>query len=185
MTDLEMIQRAKVYTDKLANGINPLDNTIIPENDIINNVKISRCLFYISDVLRQVAENGGTVNKKKTAKENFYISFEEIQRFRFSDMPITMSEIARRINKINAEKNMKKISYKHLTDWLISVKMLCVGTMPDGRITKKPTKMGNEIGITTELRRSRRDDREYSVIMYDRDAQQFLVDNIASVMEMM
>ena len=52
MTDLEMIQRAKIYTDKLANGINPLDNTIIPENDIINNVKISRCLFYISDVLR-------------------------------------------------------------------------------------------------------------------------------------
>ena len=69
MTDLEMMQRAKTYMDKLANGINPLDDTTLSENDIVNNVRISRCLFYVSDVLRQVIENGGNVSKKKTPKE--------------------------------------------------------------------------------------------------------------------
>ena len=31
------------------------------EDDVINNVRISRCLFYVSDVLRQVIENGGVI----------------------------------------------------------------------------------------------------------------------------
>lgn len=69
MTNLEVMKRAKTYMDKLANGINPLDDTTLSENDIVNNVRISRCLFYVSDVLRQVIENGGNVSKKKTPKE--------------------------------------------------------------------------------------------------------------------
>ena len=31
----------------------------VPEGEIIHNVRITRCLFYVSDVLRQVLENGG------------------------------------------------------------------------------------------------------------------------------
>lgn len=60
MTELETMKRAKMYIDKLANGINPLDNTNVSEDDIINNVRISRCFFYISNILRQVIENIGT-----------------------------------------------------------------------------------------------------------------------------
>ena len=67
MTELEKIERAKMYMDKLANGINPIDDTMAPDDDLINNVRLSRCFFFVSDVLRQVIENGGTksaVNKK-------------------------------------------------------------------------------------------------------------------------
>ena len=59
MTELEKIERARMYIDKLANGINPIDDTVVPDGDIINNVRLSRCLFFVSDVLRQVIENGG------------------------------------------------------------------------------------------------------------------------------
>ena len=45
MTELEKIERAKIYMDKLANGINPIDDSIIPDEDIINNVRLSRCFF--------------------------------------------------------------------------------------------------------------------------------------------
>ena len=54
MTELEKMQRAKMYIDKLANGINPIDDAAAPENDVINNVRLSRCFFYVSDILRQV-----------------------------------------------------------------------------------------------------------------------------------
>ena len=60
MTELEKIKRAKMYLDKLANGINPLDDTVVPDEDIVNQVRLSRCFFFVSDVLRQVIENGGT-----------------------------------------------------------------------------------------------------------------------------
>lgn len=45
MTELEKIAYAKTYIEKLANGINPLTNQAVPDDDIINNVRISRCLF--------------------------------------------------------------------------------------------------------------------------------------------
>ena len=47
MTEQEKLHRAKHYIDSLANGVNPLDGTPIPEQDIVNNVKISRCLFFV------------------------------------------------------------------------------------------------------------------------------------------
>ena len=54
VTELEKIEYAKSFIDKLANGINPLDNTPIPEDDIANNVRISRCFFYVSGILEDV-----------------------------------------------------------------------------------------------------------------------------------
>ena len=80
MTELEKIERAKLYMDKLANGINPIDDTMAPDEDIINNVRLSRCFFYVSDVLRQVIENGGigaTEKPKKEKKEPLQIPFEK------------------------------------------------------------------------------------------------------------
>ncbi len=56
MTEIEKIEYAKSFIDKLANGINPIDDSQIKEDDMINNVRISRCLFFVSDVLRQVVE---------------------------------------------------------------------------------------------------------------------------------
>lgn len=53
MTEQEKLHRAKYYVDSLANGLNLLDGTPIPEQDIVNNVRISRCLFFVSDVLRK------------------------------------------------------------------------------------------------------------------------------------
>lgn len=43
MTELEILQRAKMYIDKMAKGINPLDDTAVKDDDIIKNVRISRC----------------------------------------------------------------------------------------------------------------------------------------------
>jgi hypothetical protein len=51
MTELEKIAYAKSFIDKLANGINPLDDTPILEGDIANNVRLSLCFFYVSDIL--------------------------------------------------------------------------------------------------------------------------------------
>ena len=52
---------AKDWILKLANGINPLDGSIIPDGDIVNNVHISRCLFYVSELLGTLPQKG---NKK-------------------------------------------------------------------------------------------------------------------------
>lgn len=64
MTELEKIEYTKGFVDKLAEGISPIDGTPIAEGDLLNNVRISRCMYYVSDILRRVIENGGIEGKK-------------------------------------------------------------------------------------------------------------------------
>ena len=80
MTELEIMQRAKAYIDQLANGINPIDGTSVADSDVINNVRISRCLFYVSDILKRVIDNGGSISKKKVAKGPFFQNADNRQR---------------------------------------------------------------------------------------------------------
>ena len=50
-TELEMLERAKAYMEKLANGIDPISDTEVRDDECINNVRLSRCFFYVADVL--------------------------------------------------------------------------------------------------------------------------------------
>ena len=98
MTELEKIEYTKSFIDKLANGINPLDGTPVPDGELLNNVRISRCMFYVSDILRQVIENGGVKPQKKEKKAPFEITSEQLERFEYSDRPIALSEISGRLS---------------------------------------------------------------------------------------
>lgn len=72
MTELETLERAKMYLEKLANGINPIDGSVILDGDIVNHVRISRCFFYVSDVLRQVIKTAGLQPRSGTGKRRFH-----------------------------------------------------------------------------------------------------------------
>ena len=62
--DIKLVEHAKDYIDDLANGINPFTKEEVNENDIVNNVKISRCLFYVSDLLKEIIDNEGITKHK-------------------------------------------------------------------------------------------------------------------------
>ena len=49
MDDLQTMERAKIYMEKLANGINPIDDSQIPDGEVVNHVRLSRCFFYVAD----------------------------------------------------------------------------------------------------------------------------------------
>lgn len=179
MTELEKMQRAKMYIDKMANGINPIDDTSVADSDIINNIRISRCLFYVSDILGQVIDNNGVIGKVKSSKKAFYLSAESIGNFHFSATPIPVSEIARRLNDL-ADLNMcYKLKYTSITSWLIEIGVLESKSTADGRSIKRPTKQGKELGISVEKRVGM--NGEYIVVVYNRDAQQFIVDNMEAI----
>lgn len=181
MTDYETITRAKMYVDKLANGINPLDGTAIAENDVVNNIRISRCLFYVSDILRQVLENGGITSPTKAKKSEFKITAEDIENFEFSDKPIPVSEIAKRVNTVANTQNSKTFSHRMVTNWLVAIGMLDEVETPEGKKTKRPTPEGNKLGIFLEERIG--STGPYHVVIYNRQAQQFIVDNIFTILE--
>ena len=179
MTELEKIAYAKSFIDKLANGINPLDNMPIPEDDIANNVRLSRCFFYVSDILRQVYENGGVRKPKRIPKIPFAVSIEQLEKFEYSVEPIVVSEIAKRIYALAENDNMEKVSYRQINQWLLNIGMLYLYDFGGKRPVKRPTEEGNQIGIMVETRMGRYG--EYQVVLYNEDAQRFIIDNIDAV----
>ena len=92
MTELEKIAYAKSFIDKLANGINPLDDMPIPEGDIANNVRLSRCFFYVSDILGQVYENGGVGKVERTIPFSMTAEHRPILMFLHIQFPEARSQ---------------------------------------------------------------------------------------------
>ena len=180
MTEIEKIKYAKSFIDKLANGINPIDDTLAPEQDIINNVRLSRCFFFVSDILRQVIENGGVKKLKKSEKLPFSINQKELESYKFSDNPICMSEMLKGINSLIDTNVMQKLTYADVCEWLIDINLLEIFIDSKGKNRKKPTSQGKNIGITLETRINQRYG-DYPVIVYNKDAQKFIIDNIDSI----
>ena len=182
MTELEKIQRAKMYIDKMANGINPITDEQTVDDDTLNNVRVSRCLFYVSDILRQVIENGGNIGKQaKSGKQQFSITQKELSQFTLSSTPIPVSEITKRINSLVEDRPMTKLKHTSITSFLIESGFLVQTETGDGHHAKLPTEQGKSIGISTEERVGQ--NGTYRVTVYNTDAQQFILDNIDAVIE--
>lgn len=179
MTEIEKIAYAKGFLDKLANGINPIDDIPVAESDIVNQVRISRCLFYVSDILRQVIENGGVAKPVKKKKRPFGLSMEQLMGYEYALNPIPVSEIAKRLNALAEPEEMQKITHRHITQWLLNVGILCMQDDRNGKQTRRPTEAGLQLGLSVEIRQGR--DGEYAVVLYNREAQQFILDHLDAI----
>lgn len=184
MTELEKLKRAKMYMDKLANGVDPISDKEAPDGDIINNVRLSRCFFFVSDILRQVIDNGGVGKQKKAEKLTkipFALSYQQREKYNYSDIPISISEISRRINSLSEDEKMSQLKYGSITGWLTQIGMMELALSSTGRQTKFPTSAGRELGISTEARTGMNGD--YTAVLYNRHAQQFIIDNLDAILE--
>ena len=179
MNESEKILKAKSYLDKLANGINPITNELASENDTINNIHISRCLFYVSDVLRNLIENNNNPPKKKNSKIPFSVTPQQLANYVFDDNPITVTEITKKLNSLIDTEEMKGIKTTSITNWLIKINMLEYFADENGKNHKNPTENGIQLGITTQERLGMYG--SYKVVLYDSNVQQFILDNIDTI----
>lgn len=103
MTEIETIARAQMYLEKLANGVNPLNNEEVAENDVVNNVRISRCLFYTSGILKQIVDNKGKFKVEMPDRAEFGITVEQLANYEYSERPISITEVTKRIIKTETD----------------------------------------------------------------------------------
>ncbi len=184
MTEIEILERAKKYVDSLANGKNPLNGENVPDGEVINNVRISRCLFYVSEVLQKVINNGGEVSPAPTvkapsgSKEDFSLSSEQLSRYSFSDRPVTVSEITEQLNSLKDEA-CKKIAATHITSWLVEAGFLEIYEKDGGKKAKCHTRAGVDLGISMITKTGQYG--AYDVLLYSKDAQQFILDNLDAI----
>lgn len=177
--DLRVLLHAKDYIDDLARGINPITKEEISENDAVNNLKISRCLLYVSDVLGAVADNKGIGKAKKEKLVAFDVQKFELDKYEFSKEPVAISVIAQRINELKPE-NMKKLKTTALTNWLVDINMLSIIEI-NGKNHKRPTPNAESMGISLEQRDGQYG--PYYVVLYNESAQHFIIDNLPAIID--
>ncbi len=182
MTELEKIERAKMYIDKLANGIDPISDVEMGGDSVLNNVRLSRCFFYVSDILRRVIENGGEVTaRNKNTKPKFHITVEELSQISIRDEIIPISVLVNKINACKVEEKFKKLAATNITNWLLKSGFLAEEFLHDGKKKRVPSELGKSIGISSEMRTDQHG--EYLIVLYDKNAQQFIVDNLIGMLE--
>lgn len=188
MTELEIMIRAKQYIDLLAKGINPRTGENVGETDVVNDPNVIRCLYYVSGVLQKVIDNGGEVaskaakKKKRSELPDFDLTDEQKSALIPKATQQSVSRIAASINELIDSEKMKKLKASTISDWLVSIGMLKSVEQSNGKHRKVPTNEGIYLGMH---------EKEFvdgsGVVQlytaYDTTAQQFIFDNLDSVIE--
>ena len=109
----KILERAEMYLRKLACGVNPLTEETLPENDTCRQERISKCLLYVADYLQQIvcpkpkaakAEKPLTPKRKREqANQELALTEETLAKFEFSEEPLSLSGIVRRVNALIPE----------------------------------------------------------------------------------
>ncbi|MCQ2513621.1 MAG: hypothetical protein MJ089_00825 [Ruminococcus sp.] len=180
MNEIEKIARAEMYLEKLANGINPLTGEQVSENDIVSNVRISRCMFYVADILKQIVYNKGKLKIEMPDRIPFTVTQEQLSNFEYSDSPINISEIAKRINMLVNPIYVDELKRTVISEWLVNVGVL-YNLVVHNKSRKSPTDYGRELGVITEERTGQYG--TYEAVLYNRNAQKFIIDNIYAVIQ--
>ena len=119
----------------------------------------------------------GKYAPEKKEQRLFYLTQAEVERYEYSDKPISVSEIAVRINRLILSEDRKKLKATDITERLLSMGMLRVEEV-NGRNCKFPTYDGTKLGLSVERRESKSGER-YFVTLYNRAAQEYIIDNIS------
>ena len=179
MTELETMQRAKMYMDKLAQGIDPITNQEIHDDSVLNNVRLARCFFYVSDVLAQVIANGGAIGGKPKLQP-FTVDSEQLAKIQISQEPVRVTQLVEMISTAADNPQMKKLSTTVITNWLLEKGFLEKQVGSDGKSRRVPTQNGMMIGLSTETRQGQYG--EYQAVFYNTDAQRFVLDNLGAML---
>lgn len=173
------IQAAKEWILQLANGMNPVDGTPVKDDDVVNNVQIARCLFFVADVLdgKIAVEAAGPAKKKHGKGQPFNIDAEDLAKVEV-DNASGIVRLAERINKFTKE-GMKPLAYLKIVNWLVAQGYLEERKMETGKTAKFPTANGSSIGISLVTRAGSHG--PYEAIEYNADAQRFILDNIYAI----
>lgn len=179
--EIEKITKAKMYIEKLANGENPINNQKVADNDVVNNIEVTRCLFYVANILGDIVRNKGKFQLDMPDKVPFIVSQEQLDKFEFSETPITISEICKRLNSLVDSNYIMQLKLNCITEWLVSIEILYNDISSSGKKRKLPTENGINMGIIMEQRVSQYG--PYEAVLYNLNAQHFIIDNLDAIIK--
>lgn len=179
---MKKLETAIVYLQRIAEGNNPINNLPVEDDSVINNPNVIRCMFFVKDILEEVKRNDGYIGKKVRKSKKLDFPIENVKSFVYIEDK-TITKLVEQINNGLDIITYNKLKYNQVTQWLRLNGFLQQEQSEElNRIVTVPTQKGLEVGIRSE-RRSRINGSEYMAVIYGKQAQEFIVQNIEKILD--
>ena len=184
--DLKRLEIAIQYIRRMSAGRNPVTNRPAPENEVLNNINVNRCLKFIDEVLTDVHKSGGTVgslpSKERTVKPPAYevFPYEILKQYHYvQDQQI--SYFLKQLGEYLPEDQKLPVAATTITTWLRENGYLEKKVLNDtGKENSVPTKKGEALGLYGESAGIY--PNEYYRVFYNENAQRFIIDNFRRIL---
>lgn len=178
MFEKEKLYTAKLYMDKLANGMSPFDGQDMQDDEFLNDVRLCRVFTLASDVLEKVIENGCTVSvPSKARKIPFRITEDQRNSILITEEAVGINVITARIRRV-LDDDVKTLPSLAISNWL-EAEGLLMRITKDGKTMKVATEEGNMLGIYTK--EMIYGEKRYHKTLYEMNAQVYIVSNLDNI----
>lgn len=185
--DVKRLDVAIQYINRMTSGRNPVTNRPAPDNEVLTNPNVHRCLQFISEVLQDVRSQGGIVGKPPGRSTEAKVSmaqtfpYEALKEYRYiQDQQI--SYFLKQISELSTEeREVPAVPAVHINNWLREKGYLEKRMIPEfGKETSIPTEKGTQIGIYSE--QAGVGSNLYYRIWFNEQAQRFLIDHFREIL---
>lgn len=171
---------AQKYLRNLASGRNPLGGEDLAEDHMLRDPSLVKALDLSADLLEAYLKNGGFNTVRPERVRPFRITEAQRQRIELSTEPIGVTTLAANITKV-LPYDMRVVRYSDISNWLQYIGALEWDTSTPGSRKRVASAMGKELGIQVVERKSV-EGNYYRKNVYTAQAQQFVIDNLESIM---
>lgn len=179
--DKQSVISLKSKLEMLSRGIDPVTNIKYSDDSSLNNWDNKILFKEVIKILDEILE-GKLVKRDKRKKAPFILNPEQIKGIVISDEPISVSAFVRSINLAYSTDNMRKLKASDVTSWLEQQGYLSEIEYYDGCYCRELTKKSQEIGLTL-IKKQNQYGNEYNVILYDRNAQEYIINHLSDISE--
>lgn len=184
--DLKRLEVAIQYIRRMSEGRNPVTNRPAPENEVLTNINVHRCLKFIDEVLTDVHKSGGTVGlvpaRGRTAKAALSDTFpyEILDQYRY-EQDQQISYFLKQLESYLPEDRKIPVPATTITNWMRENGYLEKKVINDtGKENSIPSQKGEQLGIYAE--KGGVYPNEYYRVFYDEHAQRFIIENFRRIL---
>ncbi|NSW91900.1 MAG: hypothetical protein HPY74_14735 [Firmicutes bacterium] len=176
-SESEKIEKAKIVLQKIAKGIDPLTGEQIEGDSFLNDPKIIRCFYFVTEVLDNVLK--GVYSNRKLS--HFFITPEQKSKVQFPEGKIGVNEFSKSINACIDPTSSKKLTGVELNKKLKKMGILSEEETDAGRKRTITNDTSIQYGFETERRVY--NGNEYDMVVINDKGKKYLLDNIETIMQ--
>ena len=183
--DLKRLEVAVQYIRRMAEGRNPVTNRPAPDNDVLTNINVNRCLKFVEEILTDVHKAGGQVGalpRKSAPRPSLAETFpyDILSEFHY-EQDQQISYLLNQIGRPLPEDQKMPVAATVITNWMRENGYLEKRMMQDiGKENSVPTEKGMQLGLYSE--KAGMGQNMYYRVYYNEKAQRFIVDNFRRIL---